>query len=447
MLRVLQATVMVLCLACTCAFGSAVPSLTEDNFQYTGTIRGPLKNGVLYHVHLEAAVLEKCAAGCRDLRVFHMGREVPYVVIENRNDGRSPSIYSLEITELDEQGPVTILIMKMPQKYEPITRLTLNIPDRDFRKNVTLEGGNDLKTWDVVVHDRIYDFSSQVDLRKTYISFPASGFRYYRLVIRDEAKLNAKKEMLTLKYQGLDLSVNGLEPKKLRIGSITGQTFFESEHSAVYDETDMTAYRIEQDKDRNTIVVFETGLPFTRISFDVSNPYFYRKVSIYSSDTGKENTYKLLQASSLYRLLFSEVTEEKSRLDCGTPGSRHYRIVIENGSNPRLDIKGVRLGWVQKHLFLVALDDADSYTAGLGNSAVGAPDYDLSRSINQANWQKVSAGKTEITAIIQNQDFKPGLPQDTRQKTEKTVLIVVVCLLVAGISYWLYSLLSKTGRK
>jgi len=209
----------------------------------------------------------------------------------------------------------------------------------------------------------------------------------------------------------------------------------------------MTAYRIEQDRDRNTVIFFETGLPFTRISLDVSNPYFYRKVSIYSSDTGKENSYKLLQSSSLYRLLFSDVTESKSRLDCGTSGNRYYRIVIENGSNPRLEIKGVKLGWVQKHLFFVALDDAGSYKTGFGNSAVGAPDYDLSRSINQANWQKVSSQQTEITGITQNPNFKPGLPQNARQKTEKTVLIVVVCLLVAGISYWLYSLLSKTGRK
>lgn len=447
MLRALQVTPLVLCVACTCASGSALPSLTEDNFQYAGTIRGPLRNGVLYQVRLETPVLEKCAAGCRDLRVFHNEKEIPYVIIENRNDGRTPSIYPLEITELDEQGSVTTLIMKMPQKYEPIRRMTLDVPDRDFRKNVTLEGSNDLKTWDVVVNDRIYDFTSQVDLRKTYISFPASSFRYYRLVMRDEARLTAKKDMLTLKYQGLDFSVSGVEARKLRIGKVMGQTFFESEHSAVYDETNMTAYRIEQDKDRDTVIAFETGIPFTRISFDVSNPYFYRKASIYSSDTGKENSFKLLQSSSIYRLLFSDITESKNILDCSSAGSRFYRIVIENRSNPELEIKGIRLGWVQKHLFFVGLDDADSYKAGLGNSAVGVPDYDLSKSINQANWQKVSSEKTEITGIMQNPNFKPGFPQDARQKTEKTVLIVVVCLLVAGISYWLYRLLSKAGRK
>ncbi|NJD56319.1 MAG: hypothetical protein FIA94_07940, partial [Nitrospirae bacterium] len=93
MLRALQVTPLVLCVACTCASGSALPSLTEDNFQYAGTIRGPLRNGVLYQVRLETPVLEKCAAGCRDLRVFHNEKEIPYVIIENRNDGRTPSIY------------------------------------------------------------------------------------------------------------------------------------------------------------------------------------------------------------------------------------------------------------------------------------------------------------------------------------------------------------------
>jgi hypothetical protein len=438
---------MVLFLACTCALGSAIPSYTPDNFQYTGTIRGPLRHGVLYQVHLEAPVLEKCAAGCRDLRVFHNGKEIPYVVIENRNDGRSPSIYPLEITELDEQGSVTTLIMKMPQKYEPITRLTLDMPDRDFRKNVTLEGSNDLKTWAVVVNDRIYDFTAQVDLRKTHVSFPPADFRYYRLTLRDETQHVSGEETLTLKYQGLDFSVHGRETKKLRISRVMGQTFSETEASAIYDETNMTAYRIEQDKDRNTVIAFETGIPFTRVSFDVSNPYFYRKVAIYSSDTGKENTYKLLQSSSLYRLLFADITEAKSHLDCGTAGNKYYRIVIENRSNPQLEINGVRLGWVQKHLFFVALSDAASYTAGFGNAAIGTPDYDLSTSINRTNWQKVSSDKSEITGITQNPNYTPGLPQDAGKKTEKTVLIVVVCLLVAGISFWLYTLLSKTERK
>jgi len=421
---------------------------TPENFRWTGIIQGLLRNAGLYQAHLNAAVLEQCGMGCRDLRIMDAAnREIPYVIIENRNDARRPETYNIEVIGFDEQPAETVVTLKMPEKHYAITRLVLDIPEQDFRKDIVLEGSADAKSWTFLTKDQIYDFTSQVDLRKKHISFNASDFRYYRLTLKDNKKRSSGDEKIRLTYQGLDFSVGGMQTRKLHIRRVTGQTFSETEAMATYDEHHLTAFRSEQDKDRNTVISFESGLPFTMISFDLTNPYYYRRASLYASETGKENSYVILQQASLYRFLLSDIIEKKSDIATAISGRRFYRLVIENGSNPPLDIKGIRLGWVQKLLFFVALGDVTSYTVGFGNAAIDLPAYDLASSLNQANWQKFSPEKVELRDIKQNTDFKPGLKKDVKARREKMILTGIICLLVVGIGFWLYVLLRKAGKK
>jgi len=437
----------------TLLFFAAVPVSAEyvyapGNFRWAGSIEGPLKNSGLYQAELKDAVLEQCGVGCRALRIFDLqNMEIPYVIIENRNDGKRPETYNLEVIGLDEKSTETRVTLKMPEKYQPITQLVFDIPEKDFRQDIVLEGSVDAKSWTVVAQGQIYDFTSQVDLRKKHIEFNSSNFRYYRLTLKDDKKQAAGDEKIRLKYEGLDFSVTGLQPRKLHISRVTGRTFSETETAAIYDEQRLTAYKLEQDKDRNTVISFESGLPFTRISFDLTNPYFYRRASLYSSETGRENSYKLLQRASLYRFLLSDMIETKSVITSGISGHRYYRLIIENGSNPPLDIKAIKLGWVQKFLFFVALSDVPSYTAGFGNAAIDPPGYDLANSVNQANWQQFRYERVELRDIKQNPDYSPGLPEDKKARRGKMLLTGIIGLLVAGIGFWLYVLLRKSGNK
>lgn len=447
MKRILCQLFFTLFLFCSEGMSAELPYLPE-NFRYSAAVHGPLRQAALYQIHLNEAALEKCGVGCRDLRIFDaQNREIPYVIIENRNDARRPETYTLEVIGFDEQPAETVVTLKMPEKHYPITRMVLEIPEQDFRKDIVLEGSADARSWTFLAKDQIYDFTSQVDLRKKHVSFKTSDFRYYRLALKDDKKKSSGDEKVRLTYRGLDLIVSGMQTKKLHISRAVGQTFSETESTATYDEERLTAFRSEQDKDRNTVITFESGLPFTRIAFDLANPYFYRRALLYSSETGKENSYVLQQEASLYRFLLSDIIEKKSDIAAGISGRRFHRIVIENGSNPPLNIKGIRLGWVQKLLYFVALSDVPSYAVGFGNAEIALPVYDLSSSVNQANWQKFSPEKVELRDTKQNPDFKPGLKKDVKARREKIILTGIICLLVVGIGFWLYLLLRKAGKK
>jgi len=422
--------------------------LSPDDFQYAAQLKGPVKSNVLYKVHLTGEVLQSCLPGCNDLRVFdHDNREIPYVIIENRMTAEKSTVYPLEITGYDDNPKASVITVKMPEKYEPIGVMTLDTQDRDFRKKVFLYGSSDMKNWKLLTEDIIYDFTSQVSLRKIGINFYKSDYRYYRLRLVDNERRDGGREKISLKYDGLDFSIDSGKVKKINIGRITGSTPVEKDVRTVYDYESIAALSSRLDRDRNTEIIIETRLPFDRLFLDVANPYFYRKVTVYYSDTGKKDSYQFLLQQPVYRFQISSIRETKDLIGGTTSWHRFYKIVIENNNNPPLDIRDIRLSWVQRNLFFVGLKAAEYYPLHMGSMAAERPVYDLSKFIHQDNWFREASERLEAAAVQKNAAYRPSATKDRKSRVEKTFLTVVVIVLVIGMGFWLYSLLKKTGSR
>lgn len=251
---------------------------------------------------------------------------------------------------------------------------------------------------------------------------------------------------MQLKYEGLDFSANGPGEMTLRINRVTGQRIDGKEEKPVFDEYRLPSFSVSEDKVRNTVVRFAAGVPFTRVVLDVANPYFYRNVACYAEGEGKQAP-SLLQSASIYRLLLSAGVEANAAFACTGVGAPSYSIVVSNGSNPALDIRGIRLEWLRRELFFVALGNAPAYTVRLGNPAAVKPSYDLANSVHQANWRDFASLETVITGMRENPSYSPPPAEDTKARREKTVLVAVVCALVAVMGFWLFSLFRKTGTR
>ena len=439
--------VLLACLLLLIPISGLAAQTSPEDFAYSGRIPGPLRASGLYRLHLSQDILGRCSSTCSDVRVFDpRGVEVPYVIVEDRKPGQAPRSYLLEVVGFEEKASSIVIVLKMPDKAEPVSHLLFGMGEKDFRKAVLIEAGPDMKSWSKLGEDRIYDFSSQVDLRKTAVSFSASGARYLRVTVKDEEEGVRKGSEVSLKYEGLDFRISGLAPKKVRISSFSALTGPREKEQVEYDTQRLEGYSVSKDKDGNTVITFETGLPFTRISFDLSNGYYYRNISAYGSDTGKEGTFRLLQQGSLYRFLLADASEQRSSLEIQSSGSRYFRIVIQNRNNPPLDIRGIALSWVRRHMLFAALADAGEYSVAFGNTSVASPDYDLSRSINQSNWETSPAEQAAVSGISKNELFSQPVPGGVKAKREKLILVLVVCCLVAGMGVWLYRLLAKSGR-
>lgn len=439
-------TAIVFLLFCTASVEASI-ILKPDNFQYCSELEQPAKNSTLYQTWITSDILQKCSTDCSDLRLFDQdNNEIPYVIIGNEHPDEIIETYRLEIVSYSDNPASKVITMKMPDKYRPVSLISLDISERDFKKTVMLYGSHNIKKWDLLVKEAIYDFSSQVALRKTEIKFNKADYRYYRLEIIDDNPSVKSDKSIKLKYEGLDFSADSLEIKNLHISKITGTTGFRKDNIKVYDENNFTTFTVNLDKDRNTVIFLEAGLPFDKIYFDISNPYYHREISLYGSNTGEKDSYKFLTRESIFSFPISDISETKNYIAYQSPKEKFYKIIIQNRNNPPLEIKSIKFLWVQKNLYFVSLNKPSNYSLCFGNNTISGPSYDLANFINHNNWFNQNYEKLNTAQIIQNSDFRERPPEDRKMKIEKIVLIGIVIILVIGIGFWLYRLMREAFK-
>jgi len=433
-----------------CCFPAAsiAGTLAPADFTYCADLQGAVKAEALYQVHLSDEIIGKAGPGLEDLRLFDgAGKEIPLTVIGNVPPFEAVETYPLEITGYDNDGSSAVVTLKLPQKHRAISVLDLEILDTDFKKRVLLSGSSDGKTWQSLVEDSIYDFSSQVDVRKTRIEFPKTDARYFRIALSDFKSQAPSQPSIKLKYEGLDFSVNGAAKKELRIHSVQGRTQTPAEKKPVYDQKVFHDLAATTDKEGNTVITFVAGLPLDRFSLEVTNPYFYRTVNLYGSSTGKDETYQQLASQVIYRFpLTSEQHEEKDYLEQHLSKQAFYKFVVVNKNNPPLEIKSVTLSWVQQNLYFIALKDQEHHSLCFGNPRIKQPDYDIARFINRDTLSQHPYQRLELTSLRAGTGPRPTLGERFAGY-EKLILKIVVVLLVVGMGFWLYTLMKKTPEK
>jgi hypothetical protein len=429
------------------AFADAAP-LSPADFSSCAEVQGAVRAGSLYQIRLTEETLANVRARFEDLRVFDgSNTEVPFVVIGNAPPHESIETYPLEITGYERDASTAVITMRLPEKHRPISIVDLETADRDFKKRVSLSGSSDGRTWQPLVEDSIYDFSSQVDVRKTRIEFPGTDARYFRLAIADLAPPVETLPSIRLKYDGLDFAVNGAQKKELRVRMVRGSTGTPAEKRPVYDQRTVQSTGQTQDKEGNTVIVVPAGLPLRRLTLDVTNPYYYRTIQLHGSDTGKDGSYQLITSQVIYRFpLSSERREERDVLEANVPKKAYYKVVVVNRSNPPLEIKGITLSWIQQNLYFIALKDGERYSLCFGNRSVRRPDYDITNFVNQNTLSQHTYAALRLAPLRAESGSRVTLG-DRFAGMEKLLLRTVVVLLVIGLGFWLYSLLKKTPEK
>jgi hypothetical protein len=429
---------------------SADPAMASNDFQYSAELIGPIEKNTHYQVILPDEVLTKCSRNCGDLRLSGPDNsEIPYVILKNISHEKIEK-YDLEVIsyDYDDDSGLTVIILKLPPKYKPISIIYLNTAERDFKRDLLLYGSHEMENWQLIKEDTIYDFSSQVNLRKTEIQFSPADYRFYMIKILKEQLADEITEDMRLQYNDLQFSVNNIKKdSRISVNRFIGQTSLGENKTAVYDEIELREFDSSIEGEKDTVITFEAPLQFDRVVFDITNPYYYRQVEIYGSDSGKEDSFRLLSRDSLYRFNISRDEETKDYITCASGKYKFYKLIINNKDNPPLGLQTIKLKWLQKILYFIGLHDSPSYSLHFGNPLLKLPEYDLSRFIRQDNWNINSSKPLRISPILKNQDYQPAKSPVGREKIEKIVLTLIVILMTAGISFWLYMLLRKTSRR
>jgi hypothetical protein len=420
-------------------------ALTLENFYFNAKLNQPVQINQIYQINLPYEILSQCNFDYRDIRVFAPDNtEIPYVILDHVSPEKYNQRYNLKTINYTETEKSVIVTVELAQKLVHLNRLDLDIGDKDFKRNVDLYGSQNQTEWRLLSQDTIYDFSSQIDLRKTAITFPLSEFRYYRLDIFSDVQQERQNAEITLNYNGLDFKFNEKTNQKLRINLIQGSEIIdETNVKTVYDSYALTQFDAKIDEQGDTTIDSDCGAPFDYISFSINNPYFYRKVYIYGSQTREHGSNSLLVSGYVYSFPLNKGVEKVTRLVNYGHKRQYYNIKIDNQDNPPLTVNKIAFQWKRKNLFFIALHQDAIYSLAFSNHKVAYPDYDLKNFITQQNWENQPHTPIGIEKIHKSAQVKP-VPSEMmskQAKIENIILITIVIALVIGLSFWLFKLI------
>ncbi|MEW6600417.1 MAG: DUF3999 family protein [Nitrospirota bacterium] len=425
-----------------CASGA----VKSGDFQYYAELGTDIRGNAIYEVVLSHDILSKCSPGCANIRLLGPdGSEIPYVILNNNKSSDPPETHNLEVVRYEQLPDVSVIIVRSPIKDKPFSIIKLDTPDRDFQRKIRIRGSNDMMAWTLLTEDSIYDFSSQVDLRKTDIKFSPSPYLYYGIDLSSAGPSKDAGEKISLQYKDLKFSADNSANRELRIDRIQGQVPSAKNTDAVYDEAEFTQFEHYQEKDGETVFFLKTGLPAGEVWFVVSDPYYYRTVEIYGSDSGEKQSYRCIGREAIYRFPVAKDNETKNHITAASDKYGYYKFGIKNGDNPPLKLNSVKFRWLRRSLYFVALHDHRKYTLAMGSPSFEKPDYDLSKFINQGNRHLQSVQLLRTSGIMENPDFEPLSTIYVKDVFEKKALTLIVVVLVIGLCYWLYQLLKKSS--
>ncbi len=421
-------------------FGSTAEPLNPKNFRYSRTLPGPLEAGKIYKIPLPGEILNHTATDQRDIRIFSPdGKLIPFTILQENQSAVARKLYHLNIRGFSTENGITTLLLETPPQARAIRMLFFATPNRNFKKTLSISISTDKKNWHPLVNESIYDFSRNVDLKKTSVSFKPVKCRWFRIRMKD-AELPAKNELIRLNYKGLHFSSNGKPALAFRIDSVTAATQAGNSEINTTDTMRFTDFIIKTDAKGNSILSFSSGIPISALSIVTKVPAFYRTGILKGERITINRNKVLLAKGNFYRFSLDGRVETRLTLSARPSDTGNYELIIHNGDNSALPIQALELKWVRRNMFLVPETKTVSHAVlCYGNPKVPAPHFDVSRFIRPDNWQQHEAAIINPESSIENLNFqqakKPWTPDFSR-----IAITLIALMLIAVLSIWMWKL-------
>jgi Protein of unknown function (DUF3999) len=400
-------------------FAVAVPAPEIRHFRFLRPI-DPLGKDGQACIAIDPGVFARAAPQLADLRLYKGETEVPYAL----RVASSPTVPALDIAALNvgSSGSATVFDAAMPDgRYSDVS---LSINAQDFIASVAVSGSQAQPPHQAETRlgtFTIFDLTRQRLGRSTVLHLPQSDFRFLHFRIDGPVKPG---------------EVAGLSVGPARNGDPKYATVVESS-------------RVTQDG-HASIIEFDVPdhTPVDRIAFVPSEqPANFSRLfalSVRSKKTPASNE----ESTPRDLALSGGNVERVHRVDNGRhmdaeqltavapswapEGPAHWKIAVENGDDPPIEWRTVRLEMVQRNLCFDAAAGA-AYTLYYGDPDLAAPQYDYARLFTPQPGATAGRLGPERT----NPDFQPR--PDQRPFTERHpallwIALGAVVLLLGGIA-------------
>jgi hypothetical protein len=315
----------------------------QNTFKYAAAI-SKIDSAGFYKISLQPAFIAKSNTALSDIRLIDQkGHFVPYITADNLpQPANEKFVVFPRVTATSKTDTGTSYIIENIENL-PVNMLWVKLRNTAVKRTVNISGSDDLKRW-FAIEEEVPLQQAGLNSDGAYLqslSFPASDYRYLKLLVNDKNKT-------PLKF--------------LEAGIYTEQSVAKS----YFPIPPFKVIRKDSDKVTYFDIKLNDNYLVNKIDLDITAPKYYKRdISIY-------------QINKQHRSLVSNAglfSGKSNSLLFAAKGSE-LELQIDNGDNLPLTIKNLNV--FQADQFIVSyLDAGQSYQLLTGDTKAEAPDYDL----------------------------------------------------------------------
>jgi hypothetical protein len=432
----------VVCILVLVGTWSIAGAVERSDFRFKAHLQADEKIGMPVRLALPRAVIAETSQDFSELRLFdNLGTEIPYVIYAQRGSTQTTQSFTWKVIDYQNIDGTQTIFLERPVGDSVINDLNLNTKARDFSKDCKIYASTDRTFWKLIADDSYFDFSSQIDLRKTTLKLPATKARYLRVILKNNDRPIDLGEDIRLRYKDLEFTLSGLKPGEIKIDGFTS-TLGRTEHEApLFDHAVFANPETFLDKERNTIVALgRVNLPIERASLKTKNTYYYRSIELWVAETDDEQSYQRVAQDVVYNI--PGISTGKNSIAYNQSQHAYVRLKVINHDNPPLQVEEVTIEWIRRNLYFIP-EAGHRYTLYCGGENIRAPRYELQKLVPDHYDQLMRYDEWTIGALQKNENYalKPAVP--SQKPFERYLLTVLVILLVCGLALWAFRLMKN----
>ena len=387
--------------------GLMLQASAQQNFKYQATLPKVDSTG-FYRISLQPSLVAKAKSDLADIRIIDAkGNFIPYITAGSlpQKDQKSFVVFTPVDARLITDTGTTFTVEN--KTGLALDRLWIRLQNTAVQRKVNLAGSDDLKQWFAIQEDIPLQEAVQ-NSEGTYLqslSFPASNYRYLKLLVNDKNKTPIKF---------------------LQAGIYT-------EYAATLSYVPVSPVELNRtDSNKTTYITLKLNDNYqvNKLHINITAPkYFKREVSVYQV-VGKE---KQLLADA-------ELNSAKATDLLLSAKASQLLLLINNGDNLPLNIKSVE-AYQSDESLISYLDGKQNYQLLVGDQAVQAPEYDLkffADSIN-ANLMQISHEAVSKNTSYRTKQVKAG--------RDYTLFIWIAIIVAAALLLFLTLKMTKEVNK
>ena len=302
-------------------------------------------------------IVRTASGGLNDLRLFDAsGTEVPYLLVPNPEiepTWRGASLLPIAAVETEKEK--TSGFEADLGRALIVDRLRLEAIPAPYLKRVRLEGSGDRTRWTVLQGDAtVFDLPDS-DLRQNTVAFAAGSYRYLRLTWDDTRSARIAR-MPVVSVREVSTASPALP--------LTTPVAFERRPS-------------EPGRSRFHLRLPGGRLPLAALTLDVGGARILRDAEVFEARlTGIEAEPVSIGRGTLKRVEQGEIAAAALRLPIEAPVEAQLDLVVDDGDNPPLDLRGVAAEFAE--LPWIYFEAAEPPVAArYGSAPLAAPHFDL----------------------------------------------------------------------